>query len=162
VIRAGDYDSLQVGHVSLERVYAFLERIKVPNQSQGRHWNHEDEVAKPEAFEDEAPQVELSAEEQKLTKMLVDASTAKKFDFAKYKDAYTEKLIELINAKVAGKEIVASPVHEQAQIINLMDALRQSVEQAQKPAAGEAAGKPPKKMAPSVRKRERSLEKKSG
>ena len=124
--------------------------------------HHDDEVAKPEAFEDEAPQVELSAEEQKLTKMLVDASTAKKFDFAKYKDTYTEKLIELINAKVAGKEIVAPPVHEQAQIINLMDALRQSVEQAQKPAAGEAAGKPPKKMAPSVRKREWARGKQSG
>jgi hypothetical protein len=86
--------------------------------------------------------------------MLVDASTAKKFDFAKYKDAYTEKLFELINAKVGGKEIGAPPVHEQAQIINLMDALLQSVEHAHKTTA--VAEKPPKKMAASVRKRERA------
>jgi hypothetical protein len=37
-----------------------------------------------------------------------------------------------------------------------------SVEQAQKSAAAEAAGKPPRKMAPSVRKRERARGKKSG
>jgi hypothetical protein len=59
----------------------------------------------------------------------------------------------LIEAKVAGKEIVAPPVHEHAQIINLMDALKQSVAQA-KAAAGETAvARPPKKMAASTRGR---------
>jgi len=86
-------------------------------------------------------------------KTLIDASTSKKFDFSQYKDTYTEKLTTLIEAKVQGKEIVAPPVHEHAQIINLMDALKQSVAQVQKPgAAAEEAEKPPKKMAASKRK----------
>jgi non-homologous end joining protein Ku len=56
-------------------------------------------------------------------------------------------LTKLIEAKVTGQEIVVPPVHEQAQIINLMDALRASVAQAQQKEP--AAAKPPKKMAAS-------------
>jgi phage-related protein len=44
-----------------------------------------------------------------------------------YRDVYTQKLTRLIEAKVAGEEIVTPPQTEQTQIINLMDALRQSV-----------------------------------
>jgi non-homologous end joining protein Ku len=53
--------------------------------------------------------------------------------------------VSLIEAKVAGQEIVAPPVQEHAQIINLMDALKESVAKAR----GEEGAKPPKKMAPS-------------
>jgi DNA end-binding protein Ku len=106
--------------------------------------NHENEVVKPSAFEEEVPPVELQPQELKLARTLIDASTSKKPDLAAYKDTYMEKLTKLIEMKVAGQEIVAPPVHEQAQIINLMDALRESVAQAQKKEA-----KPPKKMAPS-------------
>jgi DNA end-binding protein Ku len=102
------------------------------------------EVTKPAAFEDEAPKVEASAEEQRLADTLVAAATAKQFDFSKYKDAYTEKLTRLIEAKVAGEELVAPPAAGPATIINLMDALRESVAQLQP-----AETKPPKKMAPS-------------
>jgi hypothetical protein len=52
---------------------------------------------------------------------------------------------------VQGKAIVASPVQEQVQVLNLMDALKKSVAQAQaeaKPA--EAAERPPKMVAPST------------
>lgn len=83
-----------------------------------------------------------------LAKALIGAATVKKFDFARYKDVYTEKLAKLIEAKVAGQEIVAPPAQEEAQVINLMDALRQSVAQLQA-ASGETATKPPKKMAAS-------------
>jgi DNA end-binding protein Ku len=126
--------------------------------------NYEQDITKPATFQDELIKPAIEPDEIKLAKMLVDASTAKKFDFSKYKDVYTEKLTQLIEAKVAGKEIVAPPVHEQAQIINLMDALRQSVEQTQKTAPpAKAAGKPPKKVAASVRKQERGARKqKSG
>jgi DNA end-binding protein Ku len=112
--------------------------------------NLEHQVTKPAAFEEEAPKAEVALEELKMAKTLIDAATAKKFDFSKYKDTYTEKLTKLIEAKVAGEEIVSPPVHEQAQIINLMDALRQSVEKVKGPAE-EAAAKPPKKVAASRR-----------
>jgi non-homologous end joining protein Ku len=51
----------------------------------------------------------------------------------------------LIEAKIAGQEIVAPPMANQVPIINLMDALRQSVEKMKGLEA------PPKKMAPSKR-----------
>jgi non-homologous end joining protein Ku len=89
-----------------------------------------------------------------LTRELIRASTAKRFDLAKYQDVYTEKLKRLIEAKVAGQEIVAQPVHEPAPIINLMDALKASLANAQ----GE---KPPKKMAPSEGKEKRGGKRKS-
>jgi DNA end-binding protein Ku len=97
--------------------------------------------------------VESAPEELKLIKMLIDSSTGKEFDFAKYKDVYTEKLSKLIEAKVAGQELVAPPAQEQAQVINLMDALKQSVERMQKGQAPAAEEKPPAKAAPSKRGR---------
>jgi DNA end-binding protein Ku len=127
--------------------------------------NLENQVTKPATFEEEVSKVEVSAEELKLAKSLIEATTSKKFDFSKYKDVYTEKLTKLIEAKVAGEEIVAPPMHEQAQVINLMDALRQSVATLKKTGTSDkaAAGKPPRKMAPSkpakpaeVRKRKTS------
>lgn len=111
--------------------------------------NYENEVAKPSAFEEEIVKPAIEADELKLAKTLIEASTSKKLDFAKYKDLYTEKLTQLVEAKVAGKEIVAAPVHEHAQIINLMDALRQSVAKAQESAPAGSDVKPPKKMAAS-------------
>jgi DNA end-binding protein Ku len=68
---------------------------------------------------------------------------------------YTEKLTKLIEAKVAGQEIVTPPAPEEGQIINLMDALKQSVAKAQGEAPAEVAeaGRPPKKMAKSAPKK---------
>ena len=64
--------------------------------------------------------------------------------------------------KVAGQEVVAPPVHEHAQVINLMDALKESLAKAQKEQP-EAAAQPPKKMAASARKPARGATKrKSG
>ena len=124
--------------------------------------SYDDEITKPESFEGELTKQVIEPEELKLAKTLIEASTTKKLDYAKYKDLYTDKLTQLIEAKVAGKELVAPPAHEHAQIINLMDALRQSVAQAQKTAPAEetAAAKPPKKMAASVRKQETGAKKK--
>jgi DNA end-binding protein Ku len=124
--------------------------------------NYEPQITKPATFEDEVSKPEIAPEEMKLAKTLIEASTPKKFDFSKYKDVYTDKLTQLIEAKVAGKEIVAPPAHEHAQIINLMDALKQSVAKAQKEVPEEKATKPPKKMAGSVRKERGGRKQKSG
>jgi DNA end-binding protein Ku len=113
--------------------------------------SYDHQVTKPAAFEDEVPKTEINPDELKLIKTLIAASTKKKFDFSVYKDVYTEKLTQLIEAKVAGKEIVAAQPQEHAQIINLMDALKQSVEKLGGQA--EAEEKPPMKMAPSKKGR---------
>ena len=113
--------------------------------------NYDNQVTKPAAFEEEAPKAKAEPEELKLAKTLIEASSPKQFDFSKYKDLYTEKLTQLIEKKVAGEEVVAPPVHEHAPIINLMDALKESLAKVQK-AEPEAAEKPSKKMAESARK----------
>jgi DNA end-binding protein Ku len=121
--------------------------------------SYENQVTKPSAFEELAPRAQPSAEELNLTKMLLRASTAEDFDFAVYKDVYTEKLTKVIEAKVAGEEVVAQPAKEQGHIINLMDALRASVAKTQE--KGAEAGKPAKKMAPSKGKEPAARKRKS-
>jgi DNA end-binding protein Ku len=82
----------------------------------------------------------VTKEELRLANKLIESSTRDKFDLAEYQDQYTLRVKELIEAKVAGKEIVAPPSDEEPPVINLMDALRKSVAQAKgrpkKPAAG--------------------------
>lgn len=123
----------------------------------------EQQINKTSGYEEEVPEAEVTPEELNLVKTLINASTVKDFDFSKYKDHYTENLTKLIEAKVAGKEIVAAPAQEENQVINLMEALRQSVAKAQEHAPDAAAGeKPPKRMAksqprvPQTRKRKSS------
>ncbi len=89
--------------------------------------NYHAQLHKPEAVADEIHRPELARQEVKLAEMLIDASTAKKFDIAGYRDLYTERLTKLINAKVAGKEVVAQPEEEELPVINLMDALKLSL-----------------------------------
>ena len=93
-------------------------------------------------FSDELGEEELSKEERKLTKTLIDASRLEEFDLARYEDQYVSKLGKLIQLKIDGQEVVQAPDLEQPKIINLMDALKQSVAEAQSSAA--------RKMAPSV------------
>jgi len=92
------------------------------------HYRHQ--VTQPAALAPEAPKTEVAPEELKMAKTLVNASTG---DFAldKYPDLYSRKLQQLIEAKVAGKEIVAAPASEGPQVINLMEALKQSVARVQ-------------------------------
>jgi DNA end-binding protein Ku len=119
----------------------------------------ENQRTKPQAFEDQAPDVDPSGEELAMTRTLIRAKTAKKFDFSNYKDVYTQKLTKVIEAKVAGQEVVAPPVHEQPQIINLMEALRKSVASATEEKPAEA--KPEKKLAGSKGKEKRPRKRKS-
>jgi len=53
------------------------------------------------------------------------------FDPSQYKDEYQVKLRELIEAKIAGKEVVAPEAETAGKVIDLMEALRVSVEKAQ-------------------------------
>lgn len=114
---------------------------------------YDSEVKKPAAFEDEITEVNADEEELKLTRMLVEALTKPEIDLSQYKDVYTEKLTELITAKVEGKELVTPPAEDQPQVINLMEALKASVQQVQVPAKAAAKAKPEKKLAPSKTKR---------
>jgi DNA end-binding protein Ku len=113
-------------------------------------------VRAPRLFEDEVPQPELTKEELKLTTTLIDASRIEGFDYGAYKDAYTENLSRLIQKKVEGEEVVQTPAREEPRILNLMDALKKSVAEAQAGAQ--------RKMAPSAKSapEKKTRRKKSG
>lgn len=65
----------------------------------------------------------------KLAEQLIENWTEESFDFSKYEDAHLRDLKALIQAKVEGREIVASEVDEGPEVINLMDALQKSLGQ---------------------------------
>ncbi len=101
---------------------------------------YESQVREPEIVRQQIPQVKhlpsVKPQELKLAEQLIEASTAKRFDFASYEDQHTEHLKQLIEAKIAGKEIVQPPEEaEEVPVINLMDALRKSVKKSKGKAA---------------------------
>lgn len=106
--------------------------------------DYEAQVRPASSFADEVEPREFSAKEFELTKALVEATTTDKFDLSAYKDLYNQQLAELIESKVAGKEVVTAPAEQPRQVINLMDALRASVAEAQ------GKGKPKARPAPAV------------
>ena len=62
-----------------------------------------------------------------LAKHIIEQMTGK-FEPEQFQDRYENALIELIRSKQAGATIKARPVQRQTNVINLMDALRRSVE----------------------------------
>lgn len=72
---------------------------------------------------------EVSEQELNMAKTLINSMDTP-FDPSKYKDEYQIKLRALIETKISGEEIVA-PEHENTgKVIDLMDALKASVEKA--------------------------------
>ena len=66
--------------------------------------------------------------ELQMAKTLIGAMM-KDFEPRKYKDEYRQKLWDIINSKIEGKEIVA-PQEQVVNVIDLMEALKQSLAQA--------------------------------
>ncbi len=73
----------------------------------------------------------ISDQELNMAKTLINSMDTP-FDPSKYKDEYQVKLHELIETKISGKEIVATEPESAGKVIDLMDALKASVEKAQK------------------------------
>ena len=80
----------------------------------------------------------VKPEELKLAKQVVEMF-AGELDLKEYKDEYKEELRRIIQAKVAGEEVVAAaPVEAPTNVVDLMAALRKSldaVSAAKKPSA---------------------------
>jgi DNA end-binding protein Ku len=66
-----------------------------------------------------------------MAKMLINSMDTP-FDPSQYKDEYQWRLRELIETKISGKEVVAAEQEGPGKVIDLMEALRASVEKAQK------------------------------
>ena len=72
--------------------------------------------------------------ELKLAQTLIDNMT-QKFDASKYKDEYREKVENAIKAKINGEKISSGRKRAMpSNVINLMDALKKSVEGSKKKA----------------------------
>ncbi len=87
----------------------------------------------------ELPAVEKpAANEMKVARMLIDTMT-EAFDAKNYKDTYREQMLEMIEARAAGKTVPAgetkAPVRDN--VVNLMDVLQRSLEASKK--RGDAA-----------------------
>ena len=79
-------------------------------------------------------------------------------DLTQYKDGYQEELRRIIDAKIAGEEIVAPIDEAPPKVVNLMEALRQSLERVsanKKKAARAVAAKPAARSVAAPRKRAR-------
>jgi len=89
----------------------------------------------------EVPQlleIKTDKEQLKLAKTLVDSMTTK-FSKIEMKDHYYDALKALIDAKIAGKEIV-TVAEEEPKVVDIMTALKESIEQAKKKPMEKAKG----------------------
>jgi len=87
-----------------------------------------DEVV-PQSSLDGLPEANAEVNERELTmaKQLIE-SLSTEFDPSKYKDDHRERILELIDKKAAGEEVVAPTVEEETpKVVDLMAALEASI-----------------------------------
>jgi DNA end-binding protein Ku len=78
----------------------------------------------------------VTAQELSLAKQLINGSTSK-FDLSAYKDDYEAAVVKLVNAKRKGKPLPEpEPEKPRAKVVNIMDALRESLANADRSSKG--------------------------
>lgn len=87
----------------------------------------------------ELKQPELHANEIKMATQLI-GSLSEKFDPAKYTDDYRSALLEIIEKKIEGEEIMTPAVKETGRVVDLMEALKASLEAVEREKAGVKGG----------------------
>ncbi|MCA1840349.1 MAG: Ku protein [Actinomycetota bacterium] len=88
------------------------------------HWP--DEIREPE-FEELQKKAEIREQEVKMAESLID-NLSDDFHPEQFVDSYRSRLEEAVEAKIAGQQIAVAPQKEPAQVMDLMEALRASVE----------------------------------
>ena len=78
---------------------------------------------------DKGESSKIKTGELDLAARLIDELANDKFEPQKYHDEYRGRVIEIVNMKVEGREVTTiAPQAQRAQVIDLMDALKQSLE----------------------------------
>lgn len=110
--------------------------------------------------------VKIAPDMLAMARQIIDQK-AIKFDPKHFEDRYEQALLTLVRSKIAGGEPVIAKAPERGNVINLMDALRRSIEEERRPpapslakpergaakaAAKEPAKKTAKKAAPAKKK----------
>lgn len=103
-----------------------------------------EEVRKAKTVFDEIPDMQADAEQVELARLLIDKKTGT-FDPHEFKDHQQEVLRQLIEAKLQSRPAPAGDEkREPAKVVNLMDALRRSVDEAEREGGGgDKSGKKP-------------------
>ncbi|HSF15838.1 MAG TPA: Ku protein [Vicinamibacteria bacterium] len=86
-----------------------------------------DEIRSPESVVNLPSGISLSEKEVQMAGQLISALSAK-LDLTKFKDTYREQVLELIQKKARGERIVTEPAAVEARVIDLMSALKSSLE----------------------------------
>ena len=98
----------------------------------------------------------IRPDEIKLAKQVISNFETGELDLEEYKDEYQDELRRIIDAKIAGEEVTATKEEAPPKVINLMDALRASLDRVSTDkkkavkavaAKGKAAAAAPKKKA---------------
>ena len=128
VIREGMKGKAGIGKVAL---YGREYLVKVQPREKGLVMytlRHANEIRSMEAIEELADMPEkIKADEVKLAQQVM-ATFEGDVDFESYTDEYQVGLREIIDAKIEGREIVAPEVQAPPKVVNLMDALRKSLD----------------------------------
>jgi DNA end-binding protein Ku len=85
-----------------------------------------------------------------LANKLIEQLEKDKFDPSEFRDTWADKVREAVEKKIAGEEVITAPEAPKAQIIDLLEALKRSVDAAAKPSVkkAEPAGAPAAEAAP--------------
>ena len=88
-------------------------------------------VARDGLITEEEGDVELTERERTMAQQLVESLASDNFDASKYHDEFREQLLDLIERKAAGEEIIAEPETEApAKVLDLVAALEASLAKA--------------------------------
>jgi DNA end-binding protein Ku len=121
------------------------------------------QVKDPAQFKTELVDTHPTAPERKLTRQLISSMVDDELDLTEQSDAYTDRVRELIEAKVQGKQLVTPTPVEEPPIVNIMDALKRSMKEASTTKKARAASRPPvKSVARRLPSRPAKKQKKSG
>ncbi len=93
------------------------------------HWP--DEIRSTEGLKGLDGETKINPKELEMAKALIE-SMADSFDPGRYKDEYREAVMKVVQAKMDGEVIEAPEAAQPAKVMDLMEALRASVEQAKK------------------------------
>ncbi|TME59171.1 MAG: Ku protein [Chloroflexi bacterium] len=103
------------------------------------HWP--DEIRSAEGLKGLEGEVKINPKELEMAKALIE-SLADTFDPSRYKDEYREAVMKVVQAKVEGEVIEAPPTPQPAKVMDLMEALRASVDAAKKQRASREKAQP--------------------
>jgi DNA end-binding protein Ku len=86
----------------------------------------------------------MPEKELRMAKMLIDTMSVGEFEPAKFKNAYRDEVLAMIQARAQGKELpAAKKAPSRPKVVNLMDVLAQSLEESKKRRAAASNGEKP-------------------